>query len=337
LSLSHSPSPPDSRNKSDAALLKALETLLCSLDRYDLTQLIGEESDSTGLRVSGYLDIYLDREVIQRVLAQTAYSLITSRRDILRGIQLYELAGMSVEVLEELCNQLSLVALLSSSSSRSLRTNWKDYCETFYQKMNSETRGAAIASRLQQAGRLNLRVLFETLLNLCLFVDLHAERRSSVPLLPSSPTGGRYEEALELLDNLKLLPSRAMSDTHSSDDGFTACTQRFSRLESPVKRLMDDVIVMAMDCIFALYTAVCLSIIYLTSLSLPLPRRRRWRVARAAIAKLSRETERGVGSGVFCNCTVTVPRCSSPSWGTCRAVWFDPQRPPDACRRRRCG
>lgn len=55
-----------------------------------------------------------------------------------------------------------------------------------------------------------------------------------------------------------------MSDTHSSDDGFTACTQRFSRLESPVKRIMDDVIVMAMDCIFGLYTVVCPS----TSLSL---------------------------------------------------------------------
>jgi hypothetical protein len=166
--------------------------MLCSLDRYDLTQLIGEESDTIGLRVSGYLDIYLDREIIQRVLAQTAYALITTRRDILRGIQLYELAGMSVEVLEELCNQLSLVALHSAPSRshdpKSIRASWKEYCEAFYQKMNSPTRGAAIASRLQQAGRLNLRVLFETLLNLCLFVDLHAERRFSTHchLLPSA-------------------------------------------------------------------------------------------------------------------------------------------------------
>jgi hypothetical protein len=73
---------------------------------------------------------------------------------------------------------------------------------------------------------------------------------------------GRYQEALELLDNLKLLPSRSMSSSSggsmrsSEDDGFTACIQRFSRLESPMKRLMDDVIVMAMDCIYGLYTTV---------------------------------------------------------------------------------
>ena len=118
-------------------------------------------------------------------MAQTAYSLITTRRDLVRGIQLYDLAGMYVEVLEELCNQLSLVALQSRSSSAATASSaafWKEYCEQFYQKMNSETRGAAIANRLQQEGRLHLRVLFETLLNLCLFVDLYSERRSSPSL-----------------------------------------------------------------------------------------------------------------------------------------------------------
>lgn len=164
--------------------------MICSLDKYDLGQLVGEESESTGLRISGYLDIYLEREVIQRVLAQTAYSLITSRRDLLRGIQLYELAGMYVEVIEELCNQLSLVALTTSARSqdaKSTRTFWKEYCEGFYQKLNSQTRGAAIAARLQQEGRLNLRVLFETLLNVCLFVDLHGERRYCIPSALFSP------------------------------------------------------------------------------------------------------------------------------------------------------
>lgn len=157
-----------------------MESLICSLDNYDLAQLVGEESESTGLRVSGYLDIYLEREVVQRVLAQTAYTLITTRRDLLRGIQLYGLAGMYAEVLEELCNQLSLVALSHSSRSqdaKSTRMFWKEYCEAFYQKMNSSTHGTAVTSRLQQEGRLNLRILFETLLNICLFVDLHGERR----------------------------------------------------------------------------------------------------------------------------------------------------------------
>jgi hypothetical protein len=201
-----------SRNQSETALLRALESLICSLDRYDLTQLLGEESESTGLRISGYLDIYLDREIIQRVMAQTAYSLITTRRDLVRGIQLYDLAGMYVEVLEELCNQLSLVALQSRSSASAATSPaafWKEYCEQFYQKMNSETRGAAIANRLQQEGRLHLRVLFETLLNLCLFVDLHSERRLVFlppcapqlppPSLPQIPRGPGAPGQLEIV------------------------------------------------------------------------------------------------------------------------------------------
>jgi hypothetical protein len=170
-------------------MMKALENFISSLDSYELTQLLGEENISTGVRVSGYLDIYLDREVIHRVLAQTAYSLLTTRRDISRGIFLYELSGMYVEVLEELCQQLSLVVMVTSSSylgrsqereKTSARTYWKDYCEKFYQKMTSPSSrvGGIITERLQQAGRLNLRVLFETLLNLCLFVDFHQEKRS---------------------------------------------------------------------------------------------------------------------------------------------------------------
>lgn len=72
----------------------------------------------------------------------------------------------------------------------------------------------------------------------------------------------RYQEALELLDNLKLLPSRSISDSNngsvgsSNDDGFTACIQKFSRLENPLKRLMDDILIMAMDCIYGLYATV---------------------------------------------------------------------------------
>lgn len=52
------------------------------------------------------------------------------------------------------------------------------------------------------------------------------------------------------------------ADSRSTeDDGFTACIQRFSRLESPMKRLMDDVIVMAMDCIYGLYTTVLIALL----------------------------------------------------------------------------
>ena len=135
------------------------------------------------MRLSGYLDIYLERDVINRVLAQTAFSLLNSRKDPIRGLELYKLAGMYVEVIEELCNQLSLVVIVSSNSQRvnekSNRTYWKEYCESFYNRINTQSGGigAAITERLQQAGKLNLRVLFETLLNLCVFVDLYFEKR----------------------------------------------------------------------------------------------------------------------------------------------------------------
>lgn len=171
------------RFKTDDVLMCAIEQLLCTLNEAELSLLVGEANSSTGMRLSGHLDVYLEREMVNTILARTAYSLTTVQRETQLGIRLYELAGMYVEVLEELCNQLSLCMILtpsqlgsSGSQKQAAREYWKEACIAFYDRLlDSSSAGNAavgvVTDTLQQAGRLGLRVTFETLLNLCMFTD----------------------------------------------------------------------------------------------------------------------------------------------------------------------
>jgi hypothetical protein len=167
----------------------SIEQLLCTLNEHELSLLVGEANSSTGMRLSGHLDVYLDRDMVNTTLARTAYSLTTVQRETQLGIKLYELAGMYVEVLEELCNQLSLCMILtpaqqtsSGSQKQAAREHWKEACVEFYDRLldSSSSGGGAggvVTDTLQQAGRLGLRVTFETLLNLCMFTDRCYDKR----------------------------------------------------------------------------------------------------------------------------------------------------------------
>ena len=163
----------------------SLENMFCSLNGQELSLLVGEANGSSGMRLSGHLDVYLEREMVNTILARTAYSLITVKRETQLGIRLYELAGMYVEVLEELCNQLSLVMVLSPPASRAkqeAREYWKESCISFYDQLmdDASSEGGAsgvVTEKLQQAGRLGLRHTFEILLNLCMFVDRFYDKR----------------------------------------------------------------------------------------------------------------------------------------------------------------
>ena len=177
------------RFKTNEVLMNTIETLLCSLNAHEMSLLVGDANSSTGMRLSGHLDVYLAREVVNAVLARAAYHLITVQRENQLGIKLYELAGMYVEVLEELCNQLSLSMILPSSAGRTSsshraeeREYWRETCVAFYDRLLDGSTaaggtGGVVTEKLQQAGRLSLRVTFETLLNLWLFVDKCYERR----------------------------------------------------------------------------------------------------------------------------------------------------------------
>ncbi|CAE7524707.1 unnamed protein product, partial [Symbiodinium microadriaticum] len=173
--------------KTDEVLMSTAENMLCSLNAHELSLLVGEANSSTGIRLSGHLDVYLEREVVNTILARTACSLTTVKRETQLGIKLYELAGMYVEVLEELCNQLSLFMILPaggppSSQKTAAREYWRDKCIEFYDRLLDGSTaaggtGGVVTDKLQQAGRLALRVTFETLLNLWMFVDRCYERR----------------------------------------------------------------------------------------------------------------------------------------------------------------
>lgn len=63
----------------------------------------------------------------------------------------------------------------------------------------------------------------------------------------------RYQEAIELLDNLRLFPSRPMVDPNG-EDGFSYYVQRFLHLEYPIQRIIDDILIMSVECIYNLYT-----------------------------------------------------------------------------------
>ena len=62
----------------------------------------------------------------------------------------------------------------------------------------------------------------------------------------------RYKEALEYLDELGVLPSPGCD----SGQAMSAMAHRFSQFETPVKRVMDDIMVLCMECIGNIYQQV---------------------------------------------------------------------------------
>ena len=62
----------------------------------------------------------------------------------------------------------------------------------------------------------------------------------------------RYQDALDYIDNLGLLP------TSGSETGDTISSRvhRFHQLEAPVRRVMDDVMLLSMECFQHLYAEV---------------------------------------------------------------------------------
>lgn len=62
----------------------------------------------------------------------------------------------------------------------------------------------------------------------------------------------RYQEAIDYIDNIGILPT---SETEGGD-AISDRVHRFHQLEAPVRRVMDDIMLMSMECMQRLHTEV---------------------------------------------------------------------------------
>lgn len=183
-------------------LERTLVDLISSSAPSDIRTLLGDVvAPSTGMcRGMGVLDDYFDRNFVDLLLSRAAYTFITVHRNPEEALRLYYLGGRYVEVVEELCNQLSLnfVPPSGGHSSNAKRAYWIEASVEFFSShlrigathdpqrlpvfelntSNGESeKGSMIRKSIEQHGRLELLDTFCTLLNLSFFVNHVTEKR----------------------------------------------------------------------------------------------------------------------------------------------------------------
>jgi hypothetical protein len=176
---------------------RVLVDLISSSGPAEISTLLGDiAAPSTGMcRGIGVLDDYFERSYVDLLLSRAAYSFITVHRNPEEALRLYYLGGRYVEVVEELCNQLSLHFVPASSSSQSSgkRKYWIEAAVQFFtchlrigaaaeplfvlHGHEGTEKDSAIRKSIEQHGRLELLLTFCTLLNLSYFVELVSEKR----------------------------------------------------------------------------------------------------------------------------------------------------------------
>lgn len=178
-------------------LERAMVELISSSSPSEIRILLGDiASPSSGIsRGVGVLDDYFDRAFVDLLLSRAAYAFITVHRNPEEALRLYYLGGRYIEVVEELCSQLSLSFVPDSQGKRKY---WIEAATEFYSShlrigavFNPSARplfelrgpndaaeiGSFIRKTIEQQGRSDLLETFCTLLNLCYFSDLVNERR----------------------------------------------------------------------------------------------------------------------------------------------------------------
>jgi hypothetical protein len=230
--------------KSQSVVSGVLESFVSALSREQLTEVVGEPTDARvdaalptlrgAARTSGRLDDYLSATQVEVLLARAAYHMLTQRKEAEAAIYLYLLAGRYSEVVEELCTQLAAVLIPAErGGAQSLhaqevaRTQWhtlsENFIERYIQGGDAQTQTVVLHTLTVTGGRGLVDALL-LLTNMFHFVD--AARSPEM-----SPV-----QALRLLDQLQVLPT-ALEQVGN----FTA----YSQYLQPV---MDDLLVMAMEC-----------------------------------------------------------------------------------------
>jgi hypothetical protein len=241
--------------KSQSVVSGVLESFVSALSREQLTEVVGEPTDASvdaavptlrgAARTFGRLDDYLSATQVELLLARAAYHMLTQRKEAEAAIYLYLLAGRYSEVVEELCTQLAAVLIPAArGGAQSLhgqevaRTQWHTLSENFIERYiqggggESQQTQTVVLHTLTVTGGRGLVDALLLLTNMFHFVD-------AVLSPEASPV-----HALRLLDQLQVLPTAP-----EQVGNFTA----YSQYLQPV---MDDLLVMAMECTTRAYQAV---------------------------------------------------------------------------------
>ena len=226
------------------------------LSRDQLNEVVGQPipvQNASSLRVvektartsGARLDEYFSVHQIDLLLNSCAFNLLTYRKDIESAIYFYELAGQYIEVIEQLCLQLSNVFMppqLHSSDPQSMQTyannrdKWrsisKQFIIDFLQPSSSSPSAVDDQVNVASSGYVALRDSLLVIMSLLDFVDaVHSSDNVD------------YTQALAVLDKHNILPSNEQQIDHFS-----------STFNNPyLRRIMDDVLVIAMECTIAAY------------------------------------------------------------------------------------
>lgn len=216
--------------ESDDTLFSTLELLLSSLDDNGLKLLVGEPfkpGQRTGSRTEGRLDDYLDREVVNNLLAKVGHEMNERHRPEI-AINMFFLAGVDCykQIIHIFCRALASVALQPVDDN--VRNHWINQAGQFFE--NYLTKGFGGPYLEDEPGLINS---MRHLLDICTFFNLCAQYRC--------------EEAIQMIDNLNIFPIDK-SDYSQYIAKFTDPT-----VHPSLRDILDDVMLYYMECVCMCY------------------------------------------------------------------------------------
>ena len=180
-------------------------------------------------RSRGYLDTHIvDPALVDHLLCRAAYMLLIELHNPENGIYLYQLAGRYADVITELMNQLSELAVPPRHASQ--RAFWKDMAMSFFNKHLKRGTGPVVLL-LEEEEQLGLVKAFETLLSLCGFFDLVSE--------------GKFRDALSLVDSMDIVPK--------TTEDVQRLVFRVKELDSCLRKGLDALLLQTMECTYQVY------------------------------------------------------------------------------------
>ena len=244
-----------SKVKCQSIVTSVFEGFLMQLSRDQLVEVVGTplptamqgNSNKTARTSGGRLDDYFSAHQVDMLLNSCAFNLLTYHKDVESAIYYYELSGQLTEAMEQLCIQLTNVFMLPQQHSTSAdasstqlyqdtRDKWraisKQFIIEFLQTSSSSSSSSVDQSNAVSSGYLALRDSLLVIMSLMEFVDDVVHSSADVD----------YTQALAVLDKHNILPTNEQQIDH------------FSSLNNPyLRRIMDDVLVVAMDCTLAAF------------------------------------------------------------------------------------
>ena len=224
------------RIKCNNIITGVFQNLITSINRSQLSRIVGDPvqestyAEQLTCRTEGYLDKYLSNDKINYLLTNSAYHLLSIKKESEAAVSLFQLAGKHSEVLEELCNQLSAALISGNNIIVKEKMFWVETSVNFYNKYIKSGEGPVLKC-LTKDNKLELVSCFETLLNVSVFIE--------------NVNNGNYRDALDIIDGLVLFPK------NSSE--VQAASLHFPSLDRFIKRVVDDVLVLTVECSRALY------------------------------------------------------------------------------------